>query len=131
MRGHQRELRESRHLKQEARLNRVTDLEWRNLLAERVHEESLAMEWIDSILTHSVLREAKRRHIELPPEMEDSRHWYRSVEEDWLLTDYGRRQLQRAIRADRRVGLQLALQFAMALTGLLGTVIGLVSLLGP
>ena len=129
MREYELEREKSRLLKKEHLPTGVTTIAWQNLVAERIYEESLAQSWVDSILTSKVLHEAERRYLPIPLRLESSPHWYKSFEEEWVLTNHGRERLQRTIRLDRRAERQLKLQIAMAVTGVFGSVAGVLAVI--
>lgn len=119
---------ETRRKMTDARKRHASELEIQDLWHERVHEESLAVEWVETILSKQTLRQVRRGPINIPGRT-NTKYWLENNELEWILTPYGRQQLNRSVRTERRQEWHLKLQAAMALTGILGAAIGLASVM--
>lgn len=119
---------ETRRKMTDARKRHASVLDIQNLWNERNHEESLALEWVETILSNQTLRQVRRLPIEIPSRT-NTKFWRENNDLERNLTPYGRQQLNRLVRIERRQELHLRLQVAMATTGVLGTAVGLASVL--
>ena len=80
---------------------------------------------IEFIKTMRLLREAHRFCIPIP-DQSDGRIW-KDILTRYYLTDIGKFELNRAIRQEKKERREAFLQYCMAITGLLGVLIGIIS----
>jgi hypothetical protein len=99
------------------------------LLEARGAEVAIWEDLADAIVTKKLARAAKANGAVLPPRVEGE-HWYYSANRtgEWMLTELGMHTVRRAIQEEQRRSREHWLAWVTALTGLLGAVIGVLSL---